>query len=272
MDSHAPSRQSLSCEEGLGLLEIESEKQSSIRSRFFFDKARYINWNVLQFLASFPWSTFIRRGARFLIPSFLQGPEACQLIRPDQLSPTAYLDGLRGLAALCVFFCHFFFMGFWVGWGWGSNGENYYIPKLPFIRLWAEGSGAVAVFFVISGYALSYRPLRLIRAGKHEELSIAMSSQTFRRAFRLFIPPIVSTFMVVFMIRMGVYELTRDIAKSEDYFHRQRDIHSGRMDSAWEQWVDWIYGILKFANVFSWNSQNDYTSKFTRVSCKFRTF
>lgn len=262
MESHAASRESVSCEEGLGLLELELEK-TELRSGLGSVKARYLDLaiSILRSLRLFPWYSLIRRGARFLIPSFLQGPEARQQIRPAEVSQTAYLDGLRGLAALFVFFCHLCFMGFWVGWGWGSNGENYYFLKLPFIRLWAEGSGAVALFFVISGYALSYRPIKLIRAGNNADLQVALSSQTFRRAFRLFLPTIASTFLVVCMIRLGLYELTKDIASSEVYFKRLRDIHPSRWESAWEQWVDWIYAILKFANVFSWNSMNDYTSK-----------
>lgn len=262
MESHAASRESVLCEEGFGLLELEKTEPRS-RSRLGFFKARHLDLaiSLLQSLRVFPWFSLIRRGARFLIPSFLQGPEARQQIRPAELSQTAYLDGLRGLAALFVFFCHLFLMGFWVGWGWGSNGENYYFLKLPFIRLWAEGSGAVALFFVISGYALSYRPIRLIRAGNNADLQVALSSQTFRRAFRLFLPTIASTFLIVFMIRLGLYELTKNIASSEVYFRRVRDIHASRWDSAWGQWVDWIYAILKFANVFSWNSMNDYTSK-----------
>jgi peptidoglycan/LPS O-acetylase OafA/YrhL len=46
------------------------------------------------------------------------------------------LDGLRGLAALSVFFCHASVLGF---------------PAGP----WADGGAAVALFFVLSGYVLA---------------------------------------------------------------------------------------------------------------------
>ncbi|KAK4033217.1 hypothetical protein C8A01DRAFT_40314, partial [Parachaetomium inaequale] len=50
--------------------------------------------------------SLLRRIAIFLLPSFIQplltnSPPS----QPPRPGPTAYLDGLRGLAALAVFFC-----------------------------------------------------------------------------------------------------------------------------------------------------------------------
>ena len=33
----------------------------------------------------------------FLVPSYLQGPEARAKLRPTKVTPTTYFDGLRGL-------------------------------------------------------------------------------------------------------------------------------------------------------------------------------
>ncbi|KAK4561282.1 hypothetical protein LTR86_004599 [Recurvomyces mirabilis] len=88
-----------------------------------------------------------------------------------KLSRTAYLDGLRGFAALLVYSLHHQV--------WGHSGmggefilENafgwdhkYYLVCFPGIRiLFSGGHLAVAIFFVISGYVLTAKPLRLLQA------------------------------------------------------------------------------------------------------------
>jgi peptidoglycan/LPS O-acetylase OafA/YrhL len=58
-----------------------------------------------------------------------------------------YLDSVRGLAALCVFFSHFF----------GSYGSPPFLPYwiwFPPITLLGDGYAAVSIFFVLSGLVL----------------------------------------------------------------------------------------------------------------------
>lgn len=89
---------------------------------------------------------------------------------PRKLHPTSHLDGLRGYAALFVVFDHV--KGSWypryglLDIGYGSTPdpkENSLFLQLPIIRLLHNGEGMVAIFFVVSGYALSYKALKLIR-------------------------------------------------------------------------------------------------------------
>ena len=61
----------------------------------------------------------------------------------------------------------------------------------------------VHVFFVISGFVLSRKPLRLARAHKYDELHQTLSSSVFRRAIRLYLPAVFSTFFVLLLIRAG---------------------------------------------------------------------
>jgi peptidoglycan/LPS O-acetylase OafA/YrhL len=56
------------------------------------------------------------------------------------------LDGLRGLAALSVFFSHV--LGFIPG------NENFFVQRTPLHILW-DGAAGVALFFVLSGYVLA---------------------------------------------------------------------------------------------------------------------
>ncbi|KAL2141246.1 hypothetical protein VTI28DRAFT_2659 [Corynascus sepedonium] len=123
---------------------------------------------------------------------------------PRQLRPTAYLDGLRGFAALLVYIHHH---ELWVHVapnhepvlerGFGYQGEHH-LATFPFIRnFFTSGHFAVAIFFVISGYVLAAKPLSLIHTGEHLKLFDNLASAFFRRWFRLYIPLIVTTFVFV---------------------------------------------------------------------------
>ena len=101
---------------------------------------------------------------------------------PKKLHPTAYLDALRGWAALLVFRYHVF------------RNRTWLLEQYVF-RGFLNGRAMVEVFFVISGYVLSYRLLKLIR-NQHPGISRAVASSTFRRWFRLFIPTGISTLVV----------------------------------------------------------------------------
>ncbi|KAL2177644.1 acyltransferase family-domain-containing protein [Thermothelomyces heterothallicus CBS 202.75] len=123
---------------------------------------------------------------------------------PRPLRPTAYLDGLRGFAALMVYFHHHQLWAHATPEGdpvfqnaFGSHGE-YHLATFFFIRnFFSGGHFAVAIFFVISGYVLSAKPLSLIHAGEHVKLLDNLASAFFRRWFRLYIPVIVTTFVYV---------------------------------------------------------------------------
>ncbi|KJZ79647.1 hypothetical protein HIM_01116 [Hirsutella minnesotensis 3608] len=206
------------------------------------------------------WRLLTLRLLTFLTPSFLQGRHAREQICPPKLSPTAYLDGMRGLAALFVFFCHYLYQGFTIAKGWGCEDDNYDFFKLPFFRLWYQGPQAVCVFFVISGYALSYRPLKLIRSHSVSEFSSTMSSLTFRRGLRLYVPTAVSTFMIVCLLRLGAYEWTRDFANDETYMPNVIEPHPLRMESAYEQFSDWALHMYRFVHIFGWEKFGGSTS------------
>jgi len=100
----------------------------------------------------------------FLKPSFI-GHNSSET---RKLHPTAYLDGLRGVAALCVVIAHYQATFFpYLGEGWHQKGQwedgtekkNNYIVQLPMIRTFYASRFMVSIFFVISGYVLSQKPL-----------------------------------------------------------------------------------------------------------------
>lgn len=160
---------------------------------------------------------------------------------------------MRGLAALAVFFCHYLLQAYTVFFGFGRGGQNYHVFRLPIVRLMADGSAAVSLFFVISGYALSYKPLRLIRAGNYHEFSVTMSSMTFRRAIRLYLPTAISTFMILCLAQMGAYELTRPFASSASYQPLITAYHVRPLPTFWKQVCDWAWKMWNFVHVFGWD-------------------
>lgn len=119
----------------------------------------------------------------------------------EPLRKTAYLDGLRGLAAFLVYWqhhelwahpieeVHIFENAF------GFEG-HYRFAALPGVRiLFNGGHFAVATFFIISGYVLSTKPLSLIQSGEHTKLADNLGSALFRRWLRLYTPLIATTFL-----------------------------------------------------------------------------
>jgi peptidoglycan/LPS O-acetylase OafA/YrhL len=131
-----------------------------------------------------------------LRPSILtQGPR-------QPLKSTSYLDGLRGFAAFIVYLQHHQVMArishphnstdiFANAFGYNNQ---YYFACLPFIRIFFSGGHfAVAVFFVISGYVLSKKPLELMRRMEFGRFEEALAGSLFRRWLRLYLPVIGTT-------------------------------------------------------------------------------
>ena len=130
--------------------------------------------------------------------------------RPTKLHATSYLDGLRGLAALSVFSYHYsdynhkFILPFY-----GHNDANNIhdgpssLMQLPYVRLLYSGTPMVHIFFIISGFALSLRPLQQLynpdspsRGPSPDSIAKSqalLASSAFRRPIRLFIPPLFVT-------------------------------------------------------------------------------
>ncbi|KAI1199695.1 acyltransferase family-domain-containing protein [Nemania serpens] len=190
------------------------------------------------------------------------------------LSPTAYLDGMRGVAALFVFFCHYFYTAFFLAEGYnrqlpqlppGSDPDDApsssspsslskytSLWRLPFVRLLYSGPSMVCVFFVISGYALSLRPLRLARRRNPEAFARTTSSLVFRRFFRLYLPPLASTLGVALLLRAGALEGTRDFVADRRFARNIVEHHPARLGSLPAQLAHWAREMWAFVHVWSW--------------------
>ncbi|KAI1102549.1 acyltransferase family-domain-containing protein [Jackrogersella minutella] len=121
---------------------------------------------------------------------------------PEKQRPTAYLDGLRGFAALLVYWHHHQL------WAHASTHQNeifedafgydnkYHLAAFHGIRTFFSGGHyAVSTFFVISGYVLSAKPLSLIQDKEFVKIGDNVASALFRRWLRLYLPLIIVTFL-----------------------------------------------------------------------------
>lgn len=148
------------------------------------------------------WLASVR--GRRLIQFLWSSPRAGSQVEKHR--PTAYLDGLRGFAALLVYWHHhelwahvpLQIMVFESSFGY--NGLHWF-AAFPGVRNFFHGGHfAVATFFVISGYVLSAKPMSLIHAGGQAALADNLASALFRRWLRLYIPVICTTFVYMTIV------------------------------------------------------------------------
>jgi peptidoglycan/LPS O-acetylase OafA/YrhL len=91
----------------------------------------------------------------------------------------AYLDSLRGIAAMMVLIYHY------IGWKWGDE-KSYHFASIVF-----NGSDAVSFFFVLSGFVLSYKYLQ-----NNQEL--LLKEYLTKRIFRIFPAYILAVLLMFF--------------------------------------------------------------------------
>jgi len=136
------------------------------------------------------------------------------------------MDGLRGLVAVLVFVRHFTLPWFaHIDYGYGCQDTYYGVLRLPFLRLLYSGP-LVPVFFVVSGYVLSAKTIRLSHrssssstCGNEAQAFVSLSASAFRRALRLFPPPIASTFLVMLLVHAGFFSFNYDAMPGRQPVH-----------------------------------------------------
>ncbi|KAK0113303.1 hypothetical protein ONS95_014995 [Cadophora gregata] len=158
---------------------------------------------------------------------------------PDSLKikPTSWLDGVRGIAALEVYVFHTISCWHTIFPAWHAEPDQTNILQLPALRTFFDSGGAsVCVFFVLSGYVLTYRSLRWIRAGSRQLVYPSVASSMFRRGFRLYLPPILLTFCEMIATRFGYAPPLNFTFLAES--------------TAWAQFLDWIKETNYLVNPF----------------------
>jgi len=133
-----------------------------------------------------------------LLPSFVIPSKGK---KPRKLYATSYLDGVAALFVVIHHYALQYTATSPQGWHMGAQGTHNWFFQLPLVRVIHSGRFMVTIFFVISGYVLSYRSLKLAREGKHEQLLDSLGSSVFRRWIRLHFPVIASTFVAFVLAR-----------------------------------------------------------------------
>jgi peptidoglycan/LPS O-acetylase OafA/YrhL len=182
----------------------------------------------------------------FLVPSFLQRSTDSS---PKKLRSTAYLDGLRGFAAVTVVVQHMISRhidGISLGYGQGEQ-PQYWLIQLPFIRLIHCGGAMVKVFFALSGYVLSHKPVQQMRRRQQQALMNTMASSVFRRTIRLYLPVLMCTFIVMVLAGLGIYR--------SHYGDTSSMVFQGPFNRpTWsEQLADYFHWMSVVLTPFNWN-------------------
>ncbi len=233
------------------------------------------------------------RSSAVLLPSFTRDWKKAQ---SRQLPPSggkqalAALNGLRGVACLVVFNYHLLFV--WthstdVSWGTVidtegldeneimkyQNNDQKSLLQLPFIRLLYAGHAMVIVFFVISGYVLSHKPMKLMRTSKFEELQRVLSSSVFRRGLRLFGPTIVGTFITMLLTSAGYFEAGKSVRTDPVTYRGNNEEHPLLFSTFNEQIWDWVRSMGSLiSNVWNWDLYfNNYDPHLWTIPLEFRS-
>lgn len=198
----------------------------------------------------------------FLVPTPLKRRHAD---RGEQRAthPLAHLNGIRGIAACMVFARHVSFQAFNLGPTFGVPEDSgkprslaVTIMSLPVIRIFFLGRGALAIFFLLSGYVLSVKPIQLIRAQRsdsQQKLMTTLSSYVFKRGFRLFLPCLVSTFISMLCVYAGFWESARTY-NSDKSLGGEVMIYPAQYSTIWKQGRDWSIQFWEF--VYVWQAKH----------------
>jgi peptidoglycan/LPS O-acetylase OafA/YrhL len=180
-----------------------------------------------------PWVRLIRP----LLPSFVSDYIFPEHRTTWRLHPTSYLDGLRGIAAIIVFFCHYTennFAALTPSYGIDPKKPSSWL-QLPYARIIFSGRPMVHIFFVVSGFALSYKPIKALHARDTEKCYAALASSAFRRPFRLFGPCIVSTFLIMCLRQMEYLKPAKETWTAEFWKWKDTVFHEIAWPWSWDK-------------------------------------
>lgn len=120
----------------------------------------------------------------------------------QETNKISYLDGIRGLAALLVFFHHFFLVFYGAYYNWDPaythlNGWDIKYGKSAF-SVFTNGQYCVCIFFVLSGFVLSHKYF------KANHISTLISGAQ-RRFVRLYIPVAATLILSYLLMKAHLY-------------------------------------------------------------------
>lgn len=217
---------------------------------------------------------YIKAAIAGLEPSFLRDADIDTVaVTAERKNAISLLDGLRGIACLLVFNYHFIFTyTFQSDYGFGFSEENWHWHQLPYVHMLYSGHIMVDIFFVISGYVLSYKPLKLLRSQNWDQAFHTLASSTFRRSMRLYIPSVVGILCVFLAVRMGAYDFSTLIRFDGQTILGTNEEHPPIFDTWREQLYDVYCTIWALTDWWHWDFYyNNYNPHLWTIAIEFRS-
>ena len=189
------------------------------------------------------FTTKLKNTLYFLLPSWYPSSRHKLPGAGTTATATSYMSGVRGVASVLVFI-HHYPLDYYphLHRGYGAYPEDTSFFQLPFIRVIYAGRFMVSIFFVLSGYVLTYKPLQQIRSGSRAALADTLASSVFRRWFRLFLPIFLSTFIQMLTVHWGWY--------GSEY----KAVHVEPIVAFPKQFSQWAQDLYNMFNPFTWVS------------------
>ena len=188
-----------------------------------------------------------------LLPSFLHPNESSKEPKSRNGQSIAALDGIRGIACLFVFNFHLLFTYTWACQkGWGVDDHNKFLVQLPFLRALYSGHLMVHIFFVLSGYVLSFKPLQFMRSRSYEDLFRSLSSSIFRRAIRLYLPVVLVTFITMLSVQAGLWTYATKVRDDKQIVAGLNEQHPPHFPTFKEQFWNWKNSMGHQLDPFGW--------------------
>jgi peptidoglycan/LPS O-acetylase OafA/YrhL len=186
-----------------------------------------------------------------ILPSFTTG-QLTERVRSNvkTVSSTRWLNGMRGVASLIVVLSHLLagtHTELYFGYGQGPSHHKWFL-QLPIIRLLYGGNAMVAIFFVISGYAISTDALKYAHKRDWESLYERISSSALRRTGRLLIPTLITSFLVAIVAETAIFEHKQLPAAIFAVTARPRG-------SIVQQLSGWLREIWSLFDPWTWNTE-----------------
>ena len=167
---------------------------------------------------------------------------------------TAYLDGLRGLAAFVVYIFHFmvpFDRSVLLGYIPGSRSSS--IFGLPILGLLRSGTAMVRIFFAISGYVLTLSASRALHNRDWDGVLRSLSAATLKRGVRLFVPAVAASFIIMLLVCGGLYADDVVIARLPAHWPPLRPARKASFDA---QAMDWLRFVTsRLTNPWLWERE-----------------
>jgi peptidoglycan/LPS O-acetylase OafA/YrhL len=254
-------------EHELSLIEKECIDSGTLFSfsRISLSRTRYINLRSI--------NVIFHAILRPLVPSFWKRSPPVST-HATLASGVAALDGLRGLACLFVFSEHLtynFSTTFLYGYGVADRRS---LVQWPFIRIFWSGFSMVAIFYVISGYVLSYKPLKQIRGRDWEAFHATLSSSTLRRGMRLYIPTTIAVLICGLLVSLGAFEYATDVFFHEKNYLGLHEVPPQPLNGILLQQIDALKNAIQMLNIWNWSddiSAGSYDRHLWTIVVEFRS-